>query len=690
MKRDWIVTAVIALALALVLSLGVMGCLVTAFSLNVESPGRVAAWCVGACLFGAVAFSMKHGWLPEMVGWGALMGYHWHLGEFAEEFRQLVYRISHIYNQAYHWGVVQMVDTPWDAGRADLPLTALGMLFGTAVTWTVCRGKGASLPVCMAMVPLLLCVVVTDTVPEPVWLFLLILGMTLLILTGSLRREDARQGNRLTLLAALPVVLALGGLFLAMPREGYVGHAQSIRENLAAWVQSLSPEQTGVIEMPMSQEKPVVPETLSLTSLGPRRDSREEVLAVTAETGGTLYLRGQDYDVYDGGLWRVSPNRVEEFGGEGESLGYVAVETRQELNRVYLPYYPRGGLSLIDGKYPNLRMEKSYAFVRQGLPEAQGREAGTAPDSRYLHLPEAVREAARELLSPILEGTETRGEMAAAIGAYVRQAAVYDKNVSPMPEGAGDFTLWFLQEGKRGYCVHFATAAAVLLRAAGIESRYVSGYMLPVEAGETAFATGENAHAWVEYYEPAVGAWVILEATPAEGLTAEPSEPQPQASSVPTEETQETEPIQEITQPATEESLTPPETEAPREPEMKKTLPAWVGQSLRLLGILVLIPGLLEGQYRLRRAWSRWSRKRGDPNRQGLHRWRRTEKLAALLHQTPPGELRNLALKAKFSQHTLTEEELACFDDWAAQAEGALREKPWYWHLVYRYVFAAI
>ena len=41
-----------------------------------------------------------------------------------------------------------------------------------------------------------------------------------------------------------------------------------------------------------------------------------------------------------------------------------------------------------------------------------------------------------------------------------------------------DFAIWFLTEADTGYCIHFATAAVVLLRAAGIPARYVDGYVV--------------------------------------------------------------------------------------------------------------------------------------------------------------------------------------------------------------------
>lgn len=81
----------------------------------------------------------------------------------------------------------------------------------------------------------------------------------------------------------------------------------------------------------------------------------------------------------------------------------------------------------------------------------------------------------------------------------------------------------FLFDRKAGYCVHYATAATILYRMYGIPARYVSGYAVSPESFEKtedgayrACVTDEDAHAWVEIFEPGVG-WVPVEMTPGAG-----------------------------------------------------------------------------------------------------------------------------------------------------------------------------
>ena len=82
-----------------------------------------------------------------------------------------------------------------------------------------------------------------------------------------------------------------------------------------------------------------------------------------------------------------------------------------------------------------------------------------------------------------------------------------------------DFVSALLADDPGGYDVHYATAAAVMLRYYGIPARYVEGYLITPQAvegrtGETTLTlTGRDAHAWVEYYEDGVG-WIPFEPTP--------------------------------------------------------------------------------------------------------------------------------------------------------------------------------
>lgn len=704
MKGEKWVTCVLAFLLAFSASLGAVGCMVTAFSLPLARFPAVVLACAGSALLCAGAFSRKRGGLVLLCLAALGAGWLWRRGEAARQLWQLVYRITYIYNRAYGWGVFRLVDTSWDAGTVDWPMGILGAVIALTVARSVCRGQGTLLTIFLSLLPLASCLVVTDTVPAGGYLLCLLWPLILLLLTGRVRAGDSHQGNRLTLLAAVPTALALAGLLLAVPQKSYVNRAGELRESLLDWAQSL-PETAGETLRELAPGTVAgEPDSVDLASLGRRIESTQPVMDVTAEVGGALYLRGQDYDMYDGRGWSASRHRVEDFSCRGIDLGSVTIQTVRSMEELYLPYYPQEAQSLVGGRMDNSRLYTGYTFSRSGLPDSWRSEALAGANtshpfadgaeenrSRYLALPDAARTGAAPLLEEILEGKTSPTEKAEAIASFVRGSARYDKNTGRMPGGQEDFALWFLMESDTGYCVHFATAAAVLLRAAGVEARYVSGYLVRLRPGQTVTVTGENAHAWAEYYEPALNTWLVLEATPAvEETPAGVPGAVPETSSVPTTEAQpqasSEAPAQTGTEPVPRPSQSPsggPSTEPVPEPS---------GSRFGIVGIWLLLIAAaaagLQGQRRLRLRLRRRRQRRGTPNAQALARWQETLLVARLLGETPPGELEALAQKAKFSQHTLGPEELAAFDSYLRGGKKRLRQMPWYRRLLHQYLYA--
>jgi len=694
MKFDKWVTAAIAAVLAFLLAFGAAGSMVTAFALPLKSyPTVLAIWWIAA-IFSAGAFSRRWGGLVVLCLGALFTGYLLRRGDLLWQVLHLMYRISSFYDNAYGCGVFLPLDLSGSEALMDLPMSILGSAVAIAGAWTVCRGKSGELAITLALLPLFSCLVVTDTVPGTGNLFALILGILVLLFTCRVRSGDPFQGNRLTFLVAVPTALALAGVFLAAPKESYVNKSAALRDGILTWFQTLpdsleSVQKVGGVHAP-GQE----PEQVKLSTLGRRVESTVPVMDVTAEVGGTLYLRGQDYDVYDGTGWQASGHRVENFSYEGIPLGTVSIETRSELEQLYLPYFPAGGQSLVGGKVDNPRLYTKYSFSRTGLQDNWSALSAAAEDTgagaaAYLSLPETTRAGAEHLLASILPESGSVPEKAAAIGAYVRDSAEYDLNTGRMPAEEPDFALWFLNKAETGYCVHFATAAVVLLRAAGIEARYVSGYMARVQPGVTATVTGENAHAWAEYYVPGLDAWLVLEATPAAGSTVpataaantQPTQPSTQPE-VPT-----TKPEEPSSVPATRPPAPKPSGEAP-EPEAPEPGKTW--GLVKLLLLIFAAGAIAEGQRKLRFRLRRRMQRTGSPNAQALARWRETELLARLLGEAPPQALEELALKAKFSQHILPPEELAQFESHLRAARKRLGQQSWYRKLINRYLYAVM
>jgi transglutaminase-like putative cysteine protease len=114
-------------------------------------------------------------------------------------------------------------------------------------------------------------------------------------------------------------------------------------------------------------------------------------------------------------------------------------------------------------------------------------------------------------------GSAARGRADAAIAeralAMIRRDFAYTLNVPPAGRNEVDD---FLFDRKEGYCEHFSSAFVVLMRAAGIPARVVTGYAGAYRnpIGGYWLVRKSDAHAWAEVWLPARG-WVRVDPTAA-------------------------------------------------------------------------------------------------------------------------------------------------------------------------------
>jgi transglutaminase-like putative cysteine protease len=147
------------------------------------------------------------------------------------------------------------------------------------------------------------------------------------------------------------------------------------------------------------------------------------------------------------------------------------------------------------------------------------RGAGTAyPDDirqLYLNLPDSVPTQVYEMAKRLTAGAATPYDAALAIEKALR-ALPYTLDV-PAPPAGVEVSSWFLFTERQGYCDYFATAMAVLARAAGIPSRLAVGYATGNfdQRTQTYTVTELQAHSWPELYFPNYG-WIPFEPTPSE------------------------------------------------------------------------------------------------------------------------------------------------------------------------------
>ncbi len=198
--------------------------------------------------------------------------------------------------------------------------------------------------------------------------------------------------------------------------------------------------------------------------------------------------------------------------------------TEVTLPHEYDTYIHEKCLEVPSELYPSL-----YQYCQEaGLGETlEGMEIGEIPD----HVPP---EDANDYIN------EQRRRLAYEV--YSHFIKEYDYTMSPGSTPFNqDFVEYFLTRQKRGFCVHFASSAVLLLRTMGVPARYVEGYCIPAtlvsegkavpaqtlsdwyegpsvldEQGVIEVSVNDSyAHAWVEIYMEGYG-FVPFEVTPAD------------------------------------------------------------------------------------------------------------------------------------------------------------------------------
>lgn len=334
--------------------------------------------------------------------------------------------------------------------------------------------------------------------------------------------------------------------------------------------------------------------------------------------------------------------------------------------------------------------------------------------SRYTQLPEDLR----PILESFVQEHGLTGDLPPEEEGYEDDlfiqnlcallASDYTYSLSPPAVPLGrDFVEYFLTESKTGYCVHFATAAVALLRSQGIPARYAEGYGVPSgKDGKWVNVPDRNAHAWVEIYSGGVG-WLPLEVTP-------PSPDSPAAYEdatyheelvpVPTDRPQERATPSPGPSAAAEEKISPSPSASPShspapggalpQEEKPPVVPPWVWISLSSTALFL---GGLWFNRSLRQRLRDKELSQEDRSKAGLKAYARLLKLFELALPLPGPRVKRdpkweeIALKARFSSHPLTEEELGYLTSACAHFEKLLkRYLPLPKKLLYEYIFGLL
>lgn len=688
--------------------------LLTAYGLGAD-PRILLGGCALFALLSLAAFSLpRFRWAALLVLLEAAALAAWQMwGEMVTGARCVQYRLAQALSNGTWSPPEEASGLLAESGWAEtcfllLILALLALLLG----WAVVRIRSHWATFALTC-PLLLPAFLVNRLPAwPAFLSLLVCWCAML-LSSLCVRKDRWAGARLTLTAIPALAAAFSLLTLALPRETYAYPAWARRAQTA--LRSMDWEVVLPDFLPSFFSGAGSSAVIDLAGAGPLHYSGRTVLRVETSVSGWTYFRGRSAGVYTGDTWVDLEDEVyQELGelpGGYEPLNFPALTdpdgvwkavTVENLGApggcLYLPYYLLTdadevvGAAFVEDAY----LARGLGTWRHTLyyrPDAgpwwdMTPLGGTAAEAErvyrefvynhYLEIPEGFSDILAEWIERTYQvatddhivvgdgdpeteallraGMNYQNTLAEArmVRALLAATTEYDPGTAAMPAGA-DFVDHFLNETQRGYCMHYASAGALILRFLGIPARYVSGFAATVPESGRLDITDENAHAWVEVYLPGYG-WYPVEMTPGySGLTDDPPEEGPGPTPTPGAGVQPAPTSSDRPSAEPEPSPGPAEEDSRgetggREDAGEGSAPAWI------LG-LALLAVLLAALVRWGLLHRRWMVLGGpDTNQAVLAAYRVLLRLAPWGGREDP-EVTALAQKARFSPHIITEEE---------------------------------
>jgi transglutaminase-like putative cysteine protease len=245
----------------------------------------------------------------------------------------------------------------------------------------------------------------------------------------------------------------------------------------------------------------------------------------------SLYLRGAVYSRFDGTKWKRpwgSRIRVARSGftylvapsPQGGRVSTAEITLEAMDNPVLFVY---GDPLLIEGSLGEIWMEEEGNFslsypghsalryrLRFIQESPRGRGTGSPREREHLELPPGSDDI-RALAARVVAAGSSDAERAEMALRHFRTGYRYTivDPASSIRE--------FLFVSRAGFCEHYATALALMLRASGIPARVAAGYLGGEwsDLGKYLIVRQSDAHAWTEAWIG--GRWVALDATPPLG-----------------------------------------------------------------------------------------------------------------------------------------------------------------------------
>ena len=242
-----------------------------------------------------------------------------------------------------------------------------------------------------------------------------------------------------------------------------------------------------------------------------------------------LYWRAITMSQFDGEQWRADDDFIESNATTEltQSIVSYSIIMRDERGRIPALDYPfinssaansRSKMHFVEGhtvrvrSHDGLRRFSLQAAIGNRLPEnlSPSRQRQLSRPPGYSN--QRIRSLARQLRS---QSANTVDFVNRTLAYYRNQSFAYTLN--PPLDRSPDRIDNFVFDNRRGFCEHYAESFVVIMRAAGVPARVVTGYQGGEYNPDGGFwqVRGKDAHAWAEVWLPEEEAWLRVDPTAA-------------------------------------------------------------------------------------------------------------------------------------------------------------------------------
>lgn len=563
----------------------------------------------------------------------------------------------------------------------------ISAILSAVLTISLIRYKRILIPSLLSMVLLVPCFILVNTLPSLICLFIAISSLIALYISKNTRKFRPSQGGAIAAISFGTMLVVMAILLAFNPIEKY--ERFDWQENLLQSIENsfnIDDGRKTSTEKNLNEIKGSLEEKDNLNDISPLTQTHTPVMTVTSAVGGNIYLKGTAYADYRDNIWSIiSDNDAARYPQDfvpftatigNNALTDTRVHMLNESKIAYVPYFleslPDNLNSVADVCVKNNTDKNEfnyshYPFYAEGTyrynssSEAENYKAFVY--DTYLEIPRKTQIELRRIADQegFLDSELTVSEKIEMVKNYISSSKTYSLKTPKMPSGK-DFAAWFLNESDTGYCVHFATAGTLMLRALGIPARYVTGYYATAYANQTVTVTTDNAHAWVEYYSDTAG-WIPLECTPSSFQPARYVGSQ-RASGGSTDTTQPTT-VEPTTAPTAPTNGTVSHNTNTKPKNDSKSSFEFNGFTIAMMSLGIVALALIAIFSRriiiIKKRKQRFET--GRNNKRAIYIYKELKNLTKISHILITDEVKSVYEKARFSNHTISNDELKIIEN---------------------------